>query len=199
MVLKSAFNLFIVVLAGLMAGCLSSHHAAVKAPSPMDVSAIAVMGYADRTDMAGVPAELLHAVDRVLTDRNLVGRASSDEALLSTFVARRTTSHRVEAMAGAFPDADLLLLVEAEPRFYSQLSGRYRWTVEVKLTVAPRERLGEAVTSQVTLPVFLEYYHEKEPEALRAATGLVERNLGYLLDEYLGGLGGAPTGAGAGS
>ncbi|MCB9766526.1 MAG: hypothetical protein H6739_42520, partial [Alphaproteobacteria bacterium] len=85
-------------------------------------------------------------------------------------------------------DAELLVLVETQVEFYSQMNGRFRWTVSVDLSVAPRDDLAQTVSASFTVPVFLQFHHEQEPEALAQAAPVIERQLGYLLDEVLSGL-----------
>jgi len=177
----------------LLASCLNSHHAVVKAPQAMDVAVASVMGFADRREVQPCPEAVDQVLDRVLSEHNLTPHHHREAAMLTAFEARRTTPHRLGWLAEIEPAAPLDLLVETEPRFYSQLSGRYRWTVDVHITLSPRAKPEEALTADVSIPVFLEFYREKEPEALVAASALIERDVSYLLDEYLGGL--SATGA----
>ena len=74
------------------------------------------------------------------------------------------------------------LLVESEVAYYSLLSGRYRWTVDVTLTLVPA-----GLTDHFEVPVFLEFQHEREAEALAAATPVITRHVDDLIDDWLSG------------
>ena len=65
----------------------------------------------------------------------------------------------------------LLVLVDLTPSFYSQLNGRYRWSVEAKVVLVPLDRPTMGVESAFQVPVFLPYAHLKEAAALEAAVG----------------------------
>ena len=94
---------------------------------------------------------------------------------------QRTTSRRLEVVA-ADPAADgapWVLLVEARARFFSQLSGRYRWEVEVRSTLAPRTALADAQASDLAVAAFLQYEHEGPGDAI----AFVRRQ---LVDDVLG-------------
>ena len=90
-------------------------------------------------------------------------------------------------------DADLLLLVETRTRFYSQLNGRYRWTVDAKITLAKREAREEAVSSSIDVPVFLDFDHQREREALVVAGPRIADEVARLADELVTGLGSTAT------
>ena len=96
----------------------------------------------------------------------------------------RSTEARVQ-IAARQSKADHVVLVEAKPIFVSQVAGRYRWKVDVALTMAPRSELGKARTWSWKIPVFLLFYHQREPAALDAAVPVLKRNLDRALSEYL--------------
>ena len=60
--------------------------------------------------------------------------------------------------------------------------------MDAKLTVAPPGAAEEAVTTEVSFPIFMEFHHEREEEVLSASATVLRRHLAFLLDEYLGGL-----------
>lgn len=177
-----------VLVATPLAGCLSKNKEVVRAPTPMSIAVAGVLGFADRRDVEALPQDLVDRIGTLLESRNLQPRAVPPTTYTEVFQRRRATPHRLAHLVENTSDTELIFLVETEPRFYSQLSGRYRWTVSMALTLAPRGSPEEAVTSEVKVPVFLQFYHQKEHAAIEAATPLVERHVGYLLDEYLGGL-----------
>src|SRR5262249_28447781 len=76
---------------------------------------------------------------------------------------------------------------------FSQLSGRYRWDVDAKITIADRTRLAEAMSSTVGVAAFLQYEHEREPEALMFVRRQVVDELGTLADKFFEGRAEKPT------
>jgi hypothetical protein len=126
--------------------------------------------------VSNAPTGLYDTVDDALKERNLVPSPLAPDRFVDAFAARRDTSRRLEYLA---PD-HLTLLTETEVAFYSQLSGRYRWTVTVHLTLAPSQ-----LSDTFEVPVFLDYSHEREPAALEAAAPVIARHVGQLMDAYL--------------
>jgi len=171
----------------LLAGCLAKHQP-VQADRPALVASAAALAALDRPELEPVPPELSSAVAAELGARGLRDRPLDPATFLADWASRRATPHRLAFLAGQAPDAELLLLVECTVAFYSEMNGRYRWTVEVDATISPREDLTQAFSAHFQVPVFLDHYREREREALQAATPMVERRLGALLDAYLGGL-----------
>ena len=172
----------------LLAGCMAAKHQPVQAPGNLAVSSAACMASLDSTEVQAVPAALEAAMAGLLEERNLLAKPVPASSFLGPFATKRTPQHRLALIADVSTDTDLLFLVDTNVAYYSQMNGRYRWTVEVDATISPRSDLSEAFTAQFQVPVFLEHYHEKEAAALEAAVPLLERRLGALLDAYLGGL-----------
>jgi len=86
-------------------------------------------------------------------------------------------------MAPEFRDG-WLLLVETRPVYYSELNGQYRWTVDVSITLGGASAL---YSRNFEVPVFLRYHHEREADAVNAASPVVARQVGEMLDAWLGG------------
>ncbi len=172
----------------LLSGCMSAKHAPVQAPGDLAVSSAACMASLDSTEVQAVPASLETALSALLEERNLQAKPVPADSFLGAFATKRTPQHRLALIADVSSDTDLLFLVETTAAYYSQMNGRYRWTVDVDATISPRGDLSEAFSAQFQVPVFLEHYHEKEAAALEASVPLLERRLGALLDAYLGGL-----------
>ncbi len=171
----------------LLSGCLSKHQP-VQAPQSTTVAVASALAVLDSTEVVAVPDSLAEGIVELCTERNLQPSAISPAAYTTEFVTKRTSQHRLEHVAGQAGSAELLLLVETTVAYYSQMNGRYRWTVDVNATISPADDLSQAFSAQFSVPVFLEHYHEKEAAALEASVPLLERRLGALLDAYLGGL-----------
>jgi hypothetical protein len=174
------------LLALTLSGCMPKA-TVVQAPAPLDVAVVAALEPLEDAQVQAVPAPVEAALQALLIARNLRPQALEQEQWEGAFTKGRTTRFRV-AHAALASDADLVLVVEAFARYGSQLGGRYRWTVQVTASVAEVARPEEAVTRSFEVPVFLEHHHEREPEAVQAAVGVIERQVGLLVDQVLGGL-----------
>jgi glycosidase len=131
------------------------------------------------------PEALLDAIVADLARRNLDAVAVGEGGWLEAVSAVRSTPGRLAALAEHAGGAPLVLLVETRATFYSQLSGRYRWTVDARLTLAPTADLGRAAGADVQAPAFLFYDHQREDEAIADVAGRVARQAGAMVDDAL--------------
>jgi hypothetical protein len=161
----------------------------IQAPRTLDIEVVPAVTYADRPEITGVPDELAEALIGALSSRNLDPHVMDTADFAGEFAAKRNSLHRLTWLAGERGSSEQLLLIELSPRYFSLLSGRYRWTVDATLTLAAPSELESAVTTEVKFPIFMDFHHEREEEVLVASIPLLERHLGFLLDEYLGGMG----------
>ncbi len=171
----------------LMLGCLTRQDV-VRAPQATPTVVAPVMGYVDKRAVEAAPEGLTEAVLTELEKRNLPPTVVGADRWGESFETRRTTSHRLEALTDAAGAAHLVVLVETEASYFSQMNGRYRWTVDVVASVAPSDAPDQALTHELSVPVFLDFYHQREPEAVAAGAAVIGRHVGSLLDAYLGGL-----------
>lgn len=168
------------VLVFALAACL-------KAPAPMQTGnarQIVVANVMDSTTdaaAAGTPAGFDAAVVGAVGRRKLVTVFVEGGPAFDTFTAVRDTSRRITALKVESGDASLLL-VETAPVFFSELNGQYRWTVAVHVTLVADGTFNEA---RFDVPVFLQYHHQREAEAVEAASPVVERRVGEVLDAWL--------------
>lgn len=140
-------------------------------------------GYAARRVPDIVQAKVVDALEA----RNLRPRRLPFEQFSREFAKRRTTSHRLAHLASLERDTDLLLLVETRAVYYSHLNGRYRWTVDARVTLSGKD-LGAASTRELSYAAFLDFDHERGPEALESVAPRIAEVVGKLTDDYLGGL-----------
>lgn len=187
MVLRHASCFAAVVLMASAVSCIPKDKG-IQAPSPLDVVVVAAVSYPDQPEITGVPDDVAAVIVDVVQAHNLQPDLLAEADFAEVFAAKRRTLHRIGYLSDHHSGADLLLLVETQPRYFSLLSGRYRWTVDATLTLVPPGDTDEAVTTEVSFPIFMEFHHEQEEEVLLAAAPVLERHLGHLLDEYLGGL-----------
>lgn len=123
------------------------------------------------------------AVLETVSRRKLVPRLLEAEGELAAVQGSRETGPRVRALAPALAGAPVLL-VETRPVYYSELNGQYRWTVGVVVTLQGGETPS---TRSFDVPVFLQYHHQREADAVDAAAPVVARKIGEVLDGWLGG------------
>ncbi|MBT3220201.1 MAG: hypothetical protein HN348_14020 [Proteobacteria bacterium] len=180
------FILFTCLL--LITSCLPKQNKVVSAPQAMDVAVAAAVSFPDRKDVTGIPQELAQMMRHELEKRNLQAEILDESTFTDAFASKRRSLHRASFLSENHGGTDLLLMVEAEPRFFSLLTGRYRWTVDATISLWPPEALDETVSTVVSFPIFMEFHHEKEAEVLEAASPVLQRHLGHLLDEYLSGV-----------
>ena len=57
-----------------------------------------------------------------------------------------------------------------------------------RLTFKGTESLAQGVTEVYQVPVFLQFHHQREAEALEEAAPVIARKVALLVDGYLGGL-----------
>lgn len=178
---------FVALGALLSAACVTAHPA-VRAPRRTAVATALVLDADDAGAVGDVPAALTDLVRAALDDRNLAADALPATAWSKDFAARRATQLRLQALAAAAPGAELVLLVETKATFYSLLNGRFRWSVRAKATLARRDALADAVSSDLDFPAFLDFEFQREPEVLTAAAATIADHVGRLADQFLGGM-----------
>jgi hypothetical protein len=165
------------VIALSLVGCLKPSppvHAANHAP----VRVAVVLESYDTPTVELAPDPVQARIGDTLAARNLEP-APVDAAAVGNFAQARST----EARRGQLEtDAVPVLLVECAPRFSAQVNGRYRWTVEVTASIGPEHPDARPFT----VPVHLLYAHEQEEEAVIEAAPLVAREVGRLVDDWLG-------------
>jgi predicted secreted protein len=176
------------VLAALfLAGCVSSS-APVAAPPGSRVALAFVVDDPDHREIADAPPPVHRDIGEVFVARGIAVDEAPFDRVQASFRTRRRSEHRLEALAQT-SQANIVCLVELMPRFFSQLAGRYRWTVQVRATIAERGALDDAIVEDYELPVFLEYTHENETDALERVAPSLARSLRSLVDDFVGGMG----------
>ena len=180
--LALAVLLLVIVLSGCIQGAKTD-----KLPQPADVQVALVMSYADKPDVERFHADVTPAVHEALGARNLVRVGALSEPVLGEFQRRRETGARVEQLAAkAQADGDpFVLLVEATPRFYSLLSGRYRWEINLRVTIADSTNPTDALSEDWVLTAFLDYGHQDHADALIYSAPAIADRVGRVVDRFL--------------
>jgi hypothetical protein len=85
----------------------------------------------------------------------------------------------------ASPEASWVLLVDGSARFFSQLTGRFRWDVTFEFALSRRDSSERLDTQGLSVPAFLQYEHEREPEAVEFVSRQLDTELEGLLDRAI--------------
>lgn len=171
------------MMMGLSAtGCLKPAELP-RAEAATPVSVAAVLEYLDTDAVEPWPEEVEARVAEALSARNLPPTVLEDAAI-GGWSELRGSRQRMEQIPS--DDAALVLLLESHVEYYSQISGQFRWTVDVRATLAPADDLDAVQVEEFQVPVFLYYYNEREREALEAAAPNIEREVGAMVDRFLG-------------
>jgi len=176
--------LLVFALGTLLAGCLKAGPP-VTAAERVPVVLAAVRTALETNAPVAVPEDVTDALEDVIEAHNLTAVVVPDAELSGLFGDGRSSVHRVERLVARAGDAGLAVLVETESRYVSQVAGRYRWEVAVTLTVADPGHIEEALVRTFTVPVFVQFYRQREDEAVGLAQPNIARRLGELLDEAL--------------
>jgi len=172
--------LFLLAAAGL--ACVPKYQPVVLDTSkPIRVAL--VFDHEEKPQVEAVPQAFEQGLLKVLADRNLEPKLVIAEEFGQAFERRRATAQRMEWLTEQARSDELVLLVETRASFYSQISGRWRWTVSAKATLSAGGSYPLDETMEV--PVFLEFGHEDEPDAVNESVGVVARRLGRLVDTAL--------------
>ncbi len=173
------------LLLGLTGACLGGV-APQRLAEPTPVAVLVTLEAADGR-MLTPSISLTDALAGELAARNITPVAIEVGQLRERFKTLRTTEQRLAALAEAAPSAKAVVLVEASVTFFSRLSGRYRWEVDARTSVARREALGEALRSDAGVAAFMQYEHEREEAALTFAKKQVLDDALQTVDRFFGG------------
>jgi len=148
-----------------------------KAASAVELSTIAVIDDLQAQQSIPLPKELQESINKTLSSRNI---NSSLLPIPTSFQEQRLSEQRLKTIE-RYPT----LLIETKALFYSQLNGRFRWEVQLHLTLA--HSADQRLQRQRTIPVFHQFHHQREEEALLAAETTILREMNLLIDDYLRG------------
>jgi hypothetical protein len=166
-----------VLMFSILFSCLKQTEAS-KAQTVIQLPIITVLDYDGGEQSTPLPIELHQSIEETLAKRNI------NVVVLpvpNSFQYQRLSSQRISSLE-KYPS----LLVESKAQFFSQLNGRFRWEVTLKLTLVQTKE--EQLIRQSTIPVFHQFHHEREEEALLAAETLILREINILIDDYLRGI-----------
>lgn len=159
----------------MLIGCLA-HHPPTQAAASTEVDVVAALSGVAAPTVTGPTDTLKQSLSGALGPHNLTVKFAPEDSFATAFQTTRDTGHRLNLLHATEP----LLLVETETSFYSELSGRYRWVVHTTLSLQPA-----GLSDSFDVPVFLQYAHEQEAEAVDQAAPVIARHAGDLVDSWL--------------
>lgn len=150
-----------------------------RLPESAPIATVLVLDPESRGAVEEGPKALEERLAEALTSRNL----KLERAPLAALGGQTISGERVKALARA-TSAPYRLLVETRAVFFSQLDGRYRWTVGVRLSGA-RASDGAAVVEEFNLPAVMPYDHQKGQAAVEDVADELARRAALALDALI--------------
>lgn len=169
------------VLTLLILGCMKPS-LPVQSGTPRSVHVVGVLDAVCDCAAVDTPSAFDERILDVLRDRGLLPRLHEGQDTMRAMTVDRETTQRAVGLMVGF-EAVPLLLVETAPVYFSEMNGQYRWTVAVALTLSDGETFRQATFE---VPVFLQYHHQREADAVDASAPVVTRRVGEMLDAWLG-------------
>ncbi|MFT7579585.1 MAG: glycosidase [Myxococcota bacterium] len=179
----------IAMFALLATGCITSPAVvSLNAPTPLAVAM--VVDYPDGRAIETLPTAVQDELAAALAQRNLVIKPIDTRSLTQSFTRNKSSAQRLALLREATVEPHILL-IEARPSFFARVSGRYRWDVDVRVTISARHSDAPAGLRQEqgdhSAPAFLQHDHQRGPEAIEAVrTTLIDRVL-KTVDRYFAG------------
>ena len=165
-----------VLIFSALFGCLKQVEPS-KANTTIELPTVAVLDEIQQRQCSELPEELQSSINRTLDERNIWVDL---QPIPDSFQQQRNSSQRTDLLT-EYP----ALLIETQAQFFSQLNGRFRWEVKLQLTLVENDEQQLVRTS--TIPIFHQFHHEREKEALLAAETIILREINLLMDDYLRG------------
>ncbi|MBQ9395441.1 MAG: hypothetical protein IJU23_07985 [Proteobacteria bacterium] len=181
-----ALFLFLTAIAGLtVMGCVK------QTPVPQysdNVTFSVVYTHDDVTNVtsSAVKDDFAASMNSVITERNLKVSAIDFNAIASELTTIRDTERRLQLLRQYARGSQIILLTEISTEFYSALSGRYRWDVNVHLSIYDMVTRN-TLEDKFTVPAVLMYSHENGDDAIMSVETEVQRRMGTLIDTFMKG------------
>lgn len=186
----------------VLTGCVSSQAPLVAHPEKARAAVAFVADPQGPDAPEDVPYAVRREAARVFQKHGFTTSDVPTASYLPAFRAQKLSRARYEFLAKAQPNTDHVVLVETTARWFSQLSGQVKWTVDVRVTVGAPAAQASAGTPPAasssassaaqapirmtdTFAVFARYPYEGPREATERAASSIARLLDRALDEYL--------------
>ena len=149
----------------------------ISTVQPHDVYIVSSLDKLDTRESITVPTSLQEKIVSTMTARGMQPKSLQ---FVQNYADLRNSEQRLNLY-----EERPLLLVETQAQFFSQLEGRFRWTVDVQFHLLAVD--GTIYTRSFSIPVFHQFHHQRETESIEAAEGQIVRKLEGLLDDYVRG------------
>ena len=179
------FMLLLFTMAAVCQSCVS------QTPTPQyadNIDFAVVYTHDDNTNLKSEPIadNVASSLNSVLTERKLKVTPVVFQSIQAQFEAIRDTERRIQAIKSQAETSQIILLAEISTEFYSPLSGRYRWDVNVNLTVYDLIT-HDSLSSHFSTPAVLMYAHENGDDAIVSVESEIQRQMGSLVDKFMKG------------
>jgi len=165
----------------LLVGCLKpGPKRMVETAEP--VRLVTVLGSYESEAVEELPPSVVARVSEELQARQLQPEAVG--LFAEAFGVRRTVPARLEVLEEA-GIAQPVLMVSCDPRFDTQVNGRFRWQVDCSVALSAADAEGGLEQGTLGASAHLVYYHQQEAEAVEEVSALVGREVGRVLDRWL--------------
>ena len=154
----------------------------IKQPPPLtfkntqDISFAAILDDNDSSEYSAIPEAIILELGSHVERHNV-----RFEILASNFTLQtKQTEQRLQYFSQR-----PLILFESTVTYQTQLQGRFRWEVAVKMTLI--DDSGNTLHRNFTTPVFHQFHHEREIESLYASLPTIKRQMEGLIEDYIRG------------
>ena len=122
----------------------------VSTVQPHDVYIVSSLDKLDTRESIAVPTSLQEKIVSAMTTRGMQPKSLQ---FVQNYSDLRNSGQRLNLF-----EERPLLLVETQAQFFSQLEGRFRWTVDVQLHLLGVD--GTAYNRSFSVPVFHQFHHQ---------------------------------------
>lgn len=183
---------FLAPLLVFAVACVPKQRGVQQVSGPATAAVVTLLSPFDAESITALPQRVNDRIDGLLEDRKFsIARVPVGEAA-AALTARQTTEQRLRWLSEQ-DRGDFVVLVESTAVYNTQIEGRFRWSVEVVSTIADASELSSASTRRFAVPVHLQFVHEKDEAAVRAAGVVIERQVARQVDQWLRGQQAAST------
>lgn len=175
-------------LLSLAFGCIK-RTPPVRLNEPQQVAVAYVVDSQTERAITEPPDQMKAAVEAELAKRNLTVTRIPFTQYSSAFEAQRDSARRYAQLKTMANGAPMVLLVELNTQFFSQLQGQYRWQVFARISAGKVAETLDPHTDAFEKPVFLQFDHQRGRDAMIAAGAQLAERVGGVFDGFLRGEG----------
>ena len=169
------------VVGALAGGCLKPKPAQTAAQT-VPLRLVTALGSYEDPTVADLPADVIERIGEEVTARNLTPEPVG--VFAEAFGTRREVAGRLDVLEEA-GIAQPLLLVSCDPRYDTQVNGRFRWSVDCDVALASPDLDDGLIVDTLDAAAHPVYYHQREAAAVSEVSALLARKVGNVLDQWL--------------